>query len=94
MHRPRCANITPLGIRPLARPVSIGRQIAAFAALPAIVAVLGLLALAAPLRDAEQPLLRVGALLALAGILEMLMPCAAQNPPISDAGSRAVRSRS
>ena len=44
----------------------------AFAALPAIVAVLGLLALAAPLRDAEQPLLRVGALLALAGILEIL----------------------
>jgi hypothetical protein len=41
----------------------------AFAALPAIVALVGLLALVAPLRDAEQPLLRVGTLLAFVGVL-------------------------
>ena len=36
-------------------------------ALPLVVAGIGLLALIAPLRAAEQPLSRVGALLALAG---------------------------
>ena len=40
--------------------------------LPLFVAALGLLALIAPLRAAEHPLLRVGALLALAGGLEIL----------------------
>jgi len=40
--------------------------------LPATVAVVGLLALVAPLRDAEQPLLRVGVLLAVGGALELL----------------------
>src|SRR5262245_20635898 len=44
----------------------------AFAALPATVVILGLLALVAPLRDAEQPLLRVGALLGFGGALELL----------------------
>jgi len=44
----------------------------AFAMLPATVAVVGLLALVAPLRDAEQPLLRVGVLLAVGGALELL----------------------
>ena len=52
----------------------------AFAALPAIVAVIGLLALAAPLRDAAEPLLRVGALLALAGILELLHAVRRRDP--------------
>ncbi len=41
-------------------------------ALPLVVAGIGLLALIAPLRAAEQPLSRVGALLALAGGLEVL----------------------
>jgi uncharacterized membrane protein HdeD (DUF308 family) len=41
-------------------------------ALPLVVAGIGLLALIAPLRAAEQPLTRVGALLALAGGLEVL----------------------
>jgi uncharacterized membrane protein HdeD (DUF308 family) len=44
----------------------------AFAALPAAAALLGLLALAAPLGDAQHPLFRVGALLALAGLIELL----------------------
>jgi len=42
------------------------------AALPVAAAFLGLLALAAPLRDAEHPLFRVGALLALVAVLELL----------------------
>ena len=41
-------------------------------ALPLVVAGIGLLALIAPLRDAEHPLTRVGALLAFAGGLEVL----------------------
>jgi len=41
-------------------------------ALPLVVAVVGVLAALAPLGAAEQPLLRVGALLALAGVLEIL----------------------
>jgi uncharacterized membrane protein HdeD (DUF308 family) len=44
----------------------------ALAALPVLVAVLSVLALVAPLGAAEHPLLRVGALLALVGILELL----------------------
>jgi uncharacterized membrane protein HdeD (DUF308 family) len=44
----------------------------AFAALPAVTALLGVLALAAPLRDAEHPEFRVGALVALVGLLELL----------------------
>jgi uncharacterized membrane protein HdeD (DUF308 family) len=44
----------------------------AFAALPAVVAVLGVLALIAPLGAAEEPLSRVGVLLAVAGGLEVL----------------------
>jgi uncharacterized membrane protein HdeD (DUF308 family) len=44
----------------------------AFTALSAIVGVVALLALLAPLSAAEQPLLRVGVLLAIAGILELL----------------------
>jgi uncharacterized membrane protein HdeD (DUF308 family) len=44
----------------------------AFAALPVLVAVLALLVLTAPLGAAEQPLLRVGALLVVAGCLELL----------------------
>jgi uncharacterized membrane protein HdeD (DUF308 family) len=43
-----------------------------FAALPAVVAVIGLLVLLAPLGAAEEPLLRVGALLVLAGCIELL----------------------
>ena len=42
------------------------------AALPIIVALSGLLVLIAPLRDAEQPLLRVGAMLVVGGVLEIL----------------------
>ncbi len=63
----------------------------AFAALPAIVAVIGLLALAAPLRDAEEPLLRVGALLALAGILELLHAVRRADPARSPARTHRRR---
>ena len=49
-----------------------GRRSPTFAALPVIVALSGLLVLIAPLRDAEQPLLRVGVLLVVGGMLENL----------------------
>ncbi|PYR31428.1 MAG: hypothetical protein DMF90_25630 [Acidobacteria bacterium] len=53
-----------------------GRQAPAFAALPLLVAGFGVLALLSPLGAAEQPLMRVGALLITAGALEILLEAA------------------
>ena len=66
-----------------------GRQAPAFAALPLIVAGLGVLALLAPFGAAEQPLVRVGALLVTAGALEILHGVRRDDPA---AVRRAIRS--
>ena len=52
------------------RRAAAGRS--ALTALPVLVAALSLLALVSPLRDAEEPLVRVGAFLLVVGALEIL----------------------
>ncbi|PYR45149.1 MAG: hypothetical protein DMF89_25895 [Acidobacteria bacterium] len=66
-----------------------GRQAPAFAALPLLVAGFGVLALLSPLGAAEQPLMRVGALLITAGALEILHGVRRDEPA---AVRRAIRS--